>query len=78
MSDMSIPVGPPKDYTALAIIGTILGALSGYVGGKVGDFLEWVYNVFTSIPGILLIFANHAANGCKQGSISKISSQEIK
>jgi len=26
-------------------------------GGRVGDLLEWVYNVFTAIPSILLIFA---------------------
>ena len=40
-----------------AFIGTVLGAISGYFGGKVGDFLEWVYNVFTAMPYILLIFA---------------------
>lgn len=39
------------------IIGTTLGAISGYKGGKIGDFLEWFYNVFTSIPYILLILA---------------------
>jgi len=44
-------------------IGTVLGALSGFFGGKVGDGLEWVYNVFTSIPGILLIFAFAAVAG---------------
>ncbi|MEO8101858.1 MAG: ABC transporter permease [Betaproteobacteria bacterium] len=38
-------------------IGTILGAISGYMGGRVGDTLEWFYNVFTSIPYILLILA---------------------
>jgi len=38
-------------------IGTVLGAISGYMGGKTGDFLEWFYNVFTSIPYILLILA---------------------
>ncbi len=38
-------------------IGTILGAISGYAGGRVGDVLEWFYNVFTSIPYILLILA---------------------
>jgi len=42
---------------AATLIGTVLGALSGFFGGKVGDFLEWVYNVFTAIPSILLIFA---------------------
>ena len=39
------------------IIGTMLGAVSGYMGGRVGDTLEWFYNVFTSIPYILLILA---------------------
>ena len=39
------------------IIGTTLGAISGYMGGKIGDLLEWFYNVFTSIPYILLILA---------------------
>jgi oligopeptide transport system permease protein len=38
------------------VLGTVLGALAGYFGGKVGDFLEWLYTVFTSIPDILLIF----------------------
>ena len=46
-----------------------LGALSGYFGGKVGDFLEWVYNVFTAIPGILLIFAFAAVFGRGIGSV---------
>ncbi|MDB5816859.1 MAG: peptide transporter permease, partial [Rhizobacter sp.] len=45
------------------VIGTVLGALAGFFGGKTGDFLEWLYNVFTSIPGILLIFAFAAVAG---------------
>ena len=45
------------------VIGTVLGALSGFFGGKVGDFLEWLYNVFTAIPDILLIFAFAAVLG---------------
>ncbi len=44
-------------------IGTLLGALSGFFGGKIGDFLEWLYNVFEAIPGILLIFAFAAVFG---------------
>lgn len=32
VSDMSIPAGPPKDYTALAIIGTILSACTSCIG----------------------------------------------
>ncbi len=45
------------------LIGTVLGALAGFFGGKVGDFLEWLYNVFTAIPDILLIFAFAAVAG---------------
>jgi peptide/nickel transport system permease protein len=39
------------------IIGTVLGAIGGFFGGKAGDFLEWLYNVFTSIPDILLLLS---------------------
>jgi oligopeptide transport system permease protein len=42
-------------------IGVMLGAFGGFFGGKVGDLLEWLYNVFESIPNILLIFAFAAA-----------------
>jgi oligopeptide transport system permease protein len=44
-------------------LGTLLGALGGFFGGRVSDFLEWVYNVFESIPNILLIFAFAAVVG---------------
>jgi oligopeptide transport system permease protein len=44
-------------------IGTALGAVGGYFSGAVGDLLEWLYNVFTAIPGILLIFAFAAVLG---------------
>ena len=45
------------------LLGTVLGAFSGYLGGKVGDFFEWLYNVFEAVPGILLIFAFAAVFG---------------
>jgi peptide/nickel transport system permease protein len=48
---------------AATLIGTALGAFGGFFGGKVGDALEWVYNVFESIPNILLIFAFAAVAG---------------
>ena len=51
------------------LIGTVLGAIGGFFGGKVGDLLEWVYNVFTAIPGILLIFAFAAVVGRGVGSV---------
>lgn len=55
-AEVSIVVGLLAALVATTI-GTLLGAISGFFGGKVGDLLEWVYNVFTAIPSILLIFA---------------------
>ena len=55
-AQVSITVGLAAALMA-TLIGTILGAIGGYFGGKAGDFLEWVYNVFTAIPYILLVFA---------------------
>ena len=40
-----------------SVIGVALGAVSGYFGGKVDEFLIWFYTVFTSIPNILLLVA---------------------
>ncbi len=61
-SQISIFVGVLAALLA-TLIGTLLGAFAGFFGGKVGDVLEWVYNVFTSIPSILLIFAFAAVAG---------------
>jgi oligopeptide transport system permease protein len=55
-AETSIAVGLIAAFCA-TIIGTVLGAIAGYMGGRVGDFLEWFYNIFTSIPYILLILA---------------------
>lgn len=49
--------------TLATLVGTLLGALAGYFGGRVNDALEWLYNVFTAIPDILLIFAFAAVLG---------------
>ncbi|WP_284618337.1 ABC transporter permease [Aquabacterium humicola] len=54
-TQVSVAVGVLAAVFA-TLLGTLLGALSGFFGGKIGDFLEWLYTVFTSIPGILLIF----------------------
>jgi peptide/nickel transport system permease protein len=43
---------------ALAVlIGTLFGAVAGYRGGKVDDFFNWLYSVFTSIPYLLLVLS---------------------
>jgi peptide/nickel transport system permease protein len=55
-AETSILVGVIAALIA-TFIGTALGAIGGYFGGRTDDFLEWVYNVFTSIPYILLVFA---------------------
>ena len=67
-AQVSILVGVSAALLATAI-GTLLGALAGFFGGKVGDALEWLYNVFTAIPGILLIFAFAAVFGRGVGSV---------
>jgi len=61
-AEISIFVGMFAAVLA-TLIGTTVGAFAGYFGGKIGDFFEWVYNVFTSIPDILLIFAFAAVLG---------------
>jgi peptide/nickel transport system permease protein len=55
-SQVSIAVGVVAALCA-TLIGTLLGAVAGFYGGWRNDILEWLYSVFTSIPGILLIFA---------------------
>jgi len=54
------------------LIGTVLGALAGFFGGKVGDFLEWLYSVFTAIPDILLILSFAVIFGRGIGSVAII------
>lgn len=54
------------------VIGTLLGALGGFFGGKVGDFLEWLYSVFTAIPDILLILSFAVIFGRGIGSVAII------
>jgi len=61
-TEISVFVGVSAALAA-TLIGTLLGAFGGFFGGKVADFLEWIYNVFESIPNILLIFAFAAVLG---------------
>jgi peptide/nickel transport system permease protein len=67
----SVFVGLAAALVATAI-GTLLGGVSGFFGGRVGDVLEWVYSVFTSIPDILLILAFAAIFGRGIGSVAAI------
>jgi peptide/nickel transport system permease protein len=67
-AQISILVGISAALLA-TLIGTFLGALAGYFGGWVDDALEWLYNVFTAMPYILLIFALAAV--FKSGPLAK-------
>ena len=67
-TEVSVFVGVMAALVA-TLIGTVLGALAGFFGGRTGDALEWLYNVFTSIPGILLIFAFAAVFGRGIGTV---------
>ncbi|MEO5697538.1 MAG: ABC transporter permease [Burkholderiaceae bacterium] len=67
-AQVSILVGVSAAVLA-TLIGTLLGAVAGFFGGKIGDLLEWVYNVFTAVPSILLIFAFAAVFGRGIGSV---------
>ncbi len=67
-TEVSVFVGVLAAVVAAAV-GTLLGALAGFFGRRLGDFIEWVYNVFTSIPDILLIFAFAAVFGRGIGTV---------
>ncbi len=73
-SQVSIAVGVLAALYA-AFIGTLLGALAGFYGRWANDLLEWVYNVFTSIPPILLIFTLAAV--LRSGPLGQVFSSGI-
>ena len=68
-AEISIFVGLTAALLA-TFIGTVLGAMAGYWGRWVNDLLEWFYNIFTSIPYILLILA-FAAVASSTGKFGK-------
>ena len=67
-SQISVFVGVLAALVATSI-GTVLGACSGFLGRRVGDALEWLYNVFESVPGILLVLAFAAVLGRGVGTV---------
>jgi len=67
-AQVSIIVGLAAALVA-TFIGSVLGGFAGFFGGRVGDALEWLYNVFTSVPYILLVFAFAAVSGRGIGSV---------
>ena len=67
-TEVSVFVGVLASVLATTI-GTLLGAAAGFFGRRINDFLEWVYNVFTAVPDILLIFAFAAVFGRGIGTV---------
>ena len=61
-TQISVSVGVLAAIVA-TLIGASLGAFAGFFGGRVGDLVEWVYNVLTAVPEILLFFAFAAVFG---------------
>ena len=61
-TQISVSVGVLAAIVA-TLIGASLGALAGFFGGRVGDLVEWLYNVLTAVPEILLFFAFAAVFG---------------
>jgi peptide/nickel transport system permease protein len=69
-AETSILVGLSAALMA-TLLGSVLGAVSGWYGGLVDDLSNWLYNVFHSIPGILLILAIAAVLNTK-GSMAVV------
>ncbi len=70
-AEISIFIGFASALLA-TLLGTGFGACAGYFGGRTNDLFEWVYNVFTSIPYILLILAFAAVLGKGIGTVIMI------
>jgi peptide/nickel transport system permease protein len=49
-------VGIITSFIAIPI-GVVLGCLAGFFGGRVDDFVVWLYSTFASMPGLLFILA---------------------
>lgn len=61
-TETAVAIGLASATIAL-VIGTTLGALAGYFGGKVDEFIVWFYTTFSSIPFIMLLVAIAFAMG---------------
>ncbi|OGS21805.1 MAG: peptide ABC transporter permease [Elusimicrobia bacterium RIFOXYA2_FULL_39_19] len=53
---VAISVGIVSSFIAIPI-GVLLGCISGFFGGKIDEFVVWLYTTLDSVPGLLLIMA---------------------
>jgi len=52
------------------LLGLLVGLLAGYVGGIVDDVLMFIANIFTVIPGFVLLILIYSALGAESRSIA--------
>ncbi|MBU42905.1 MAG: hypothetical protein CMN76_06785 [Spirochaetaceae bacterium] len=52
----AVILGPGSSLLAL-FLGTTLGLLAGYLGGKVDDAIQWVYTTIASVPWFLFVIS---------------------
>lgn len=55
-TQVAMSVGLATSLIAIPI-GVFLGAIAGYFGGWVDDFITWLYTTFSSIPNIMLLIS---------------------
>ncbi len=53
---VSVIVGFMANIIAIPV-GMLLGAMAGYYGGKLDDFIVWVFSTLASIPGLIRVIA---------------------
>ncbi len=67
---VSLRIGLVAGLTA-TLIGLVLGLLSGYIGGLVDDFIMFITNLFTVIPGyVLLILISFSIGQERRGAFT--------
>ena len=59
--------------TIATALGLLFGLLSGYIGGLVDDILMFVYNLFSVIPGIILLILISYGIGQEQRGVFTIA-----
>lgn len=55
-TQVAMSVGVAASIIAIPI-GVLLGAVAGYFGGWVDDFVTWLYTTFSSVPNIMLLIS---------------------
>ncbi|MGE3608696.1 MAG: ABC transporter permease [Bacteriovoracaceae bacterium] len=55
-TQIAMSVGLATSLIAIPI-GVFLGAIAGYFGGWVDDFVTWLYTTFSSVPNIMLLIS---------------------